>query len=86
MNALQDFQTVARAGGFVDVEECGDGTVLWFRKEIPDVATKTHQRICMDSSLKSVTLYWMNILGKIDSKTFRTSASLQEWIALHPAT
>ena len=47
---------------------------------------RTHQRICMDSSLKSATLYWMNILGKIDSRTFRTSASLQEWIALHPAT
>jgi hypothetical protein len=78
MNAHQEFQAVARAGGFIDVEECGNGTAVWLRKEISDVATKTHQRICMESSLKSVTLYWMNVLGKINSKTFRTSASLQE--------
>jgi hypothetical protein len=84
MEKLQAFQTAARAGGFVDVEECEEGTVLWLRKETPDAATNTHQRICIDSKANIVTVYWMGALEKIESETFRKVSSLQEWFALHP--
>jgi len=80
MEKLQDFQAVAREGGFVDVEECDEGTVLWLRKVIPDAGTSTHQRICIDSGSKLVTVYWMTTLGKIVSKTFRNVPSLQAWL------
>jgi hypothetical protein len=85
MKELQAFQAAARECGFVDVEECGEGTVLWLRKETQDAATKTHKRICIDSETNSLTVYWMTALGKIVSKTFRSVSSLQEWFALHPA-
>jgi len=67
------------------VEESGEGTVLWLRKERADAATKTHQRICIDSMSNSLTVYWMTAPGKIDSRTFRNVLSLQEWFALQPA-
>jgi hypothetical protein len=86
MEKLQALQAAAREGGFVQVEECEEGTVLWLRKEVPDADTKTHQRICIDSMANILTVYWMNAVGKIDSKTFRSVSSLQEWFALHPAT
>ena len=85
MKKLQEYQDAAREGGFVEVEECEQGTVLWLRKETPDATTQTHQRICIDSTANLVTVYWMNALGKIDSKTFRSVPSLQEWFALQPA-
>jgi hypothetical protein len=85
MEKLQELQAAARQGGFVDVEEGEEGTVLWLRKETPDAATKTHQRICIDSRASILTVYWMTALEKIDSKTFRNASSLQEWFALHPS-
>jgi hypothetical protein len=85
MDKLMEFQTAARDRGFVAVEECDGGTVLWLRKETPDVATKTHRRICIDSDANSVTVYWMNNLGKIDSQAFRNVPSLQAWFASHPS-
>lgn len=84
MERLQAFQAVAHDGGFVDVEECADGTVLWLRRETPDRATNTHQRICMDSVTNSATVYWMTPLEKVVSKTFRTAPELKEWLALEP--
>jgi hypothetical protein len=85
MEKLQDFQAAARQGGFVEVEECEEGTVLWLRKELPDAETSTHQRICIDSGSKILTVYWMTAPGKIVSKTFRNVPSLQAWFALPPA-
>ncbi len=85
MEKLQEFQTAAREGGFVAVQECDEGTVLWLRKETSDAATKTHQRICIDTQSNSLTVYWMNGVGKVDSETFRSASSLQQWFAL-PAT
>jgi hypothetical protein len=85
MEKMQALQAAARQGGFVQVEESGEGTVLWLRKETADAATKTHQRICIDSMSNSLTVYWMTAPGKIDSKTFRNAPSLQEWFALQPA-
>lgn len=85
MEKLQAFQAAARDGGFVAVEECEGGSVLWLRKETADAATKTHQRICIDSLSNILTVYWMTTPGQIDSKTFRSASSLQEWFAVHPA-
>jgi hypothetical protein len=84
MERLQAFQVAAREGGFVQVEESEEGTVLWLRKATPDAVTQVHQRMCMDSLTRSVTVYWLNVLGKIDSKTFRDVATLQQWFALRP--
>ena len=84
MEKLQALQAAAREGGFVQVEETEGGTVLWLRKEKSDAATKTHQRMCIDSMSNISTVYWMTALGKIDSKTFRNAPSLQEWFALRP--
>jgi len=85
MNKLQEFQVAARARGFVDVEESEQGSVLWLRKQTPDAATQTHKRICIDSGTSTMTVYWMNDLGKVDSKTFRNVPSMQQWFALQPA-
>jgi DNA-binding response OmpR family regulator len=81
MEIIQAFQVAARKCGFVEVEECGDGTVLWFRKATTDAATGTHHRMCIDSLTNSATVYWTNVRGKIDSKTFRSVATLQKWIS-----
>jgi hypothetical protein len=85
MEKLQAFQAAAREGGFVAVEECDEGTVLWLRKETSDAGTNTHQRICIDSLSSILTVYWMSSLGNVDSKTFRNVSSLQEWFALPTA-
>lgn len=83
MQRLQEFQVAAREGGFVQVEECEAGTVLWLRKEAADPDTKTHQRICIDSLSDNITIYWMTVGEKIESKRFHSVASLKEWFALH---
>ena len=85
MKKLLDFQAAAREGGFVEVEESEEGTVLWLRKEAPDPATNTHRRICINSRANTMTLYWMISPGKIDSKTFLNAPSLQAWLAARPA-
>jgi hypothetical protein len=80
MELVQAFQVAARACGFVEVDECGEGTVVWFRKATADAATGTHQRMCIDRLTNSATVYWTNDRGKFDSKTFRSVTALQEWI------
>jgi hypothetical protein len=84
MERLQAFQTAARQGGFVAVNESAEGTVLWLRKNTPDTARETHQRMCIDSLTNSVTVYWMSIPGKLNAKTFRGVPALQEWFELRP--
>jgi hypothetical protein len=86
MDSLQEFQTAAHERGFVDMEECDDGCVLWLRQQTPDAVTKTHHRICLDSQTNSATVYWMNNLEKVVSKTFRSAAGLRAWLALDPHT
>jgi hypothetical protein len=86
MQRLEAFQMVARAGGFVEVNESAEGTVLWLRKNTPDTARETHQRMCMDSLTNSVTVYWVTVPGKVNSKTFRSAPALQEWFELRPET
>jgi hypothetical protein len=84
MLKLQAFQIAAHRGGFVDVNETEEGTVLWLRKSTPDTALETHQRMCIDSLTNSVTVYWMTLPGKVGSKTFRGVGALQEWFDLSP--
>jgi len=81
MDELQAFQAAARESGFVAVEESKDGTVLWFRKAVPDPSNGTHQRLCLDSMTKSATIYWRNVRGLTESKTFRSVAELREWLS-----
>jgi hypothetical protein len=84
MMRLRDFQTAAREGGFTEVKESPEGTVLWLKKKTPDTSRETHQRMCIDSLTNSVTVYWMPISGQVTSKTFRGVPALQEWIKLRP--
>jgi len=86
MERLQAFQTAAREGGFVVMNESEQETVLWLRKSAPDTARETHQRMCIDSLTNSVTVYWMAVPGKVNSKTFRAVPALQEWFKLGPGT
>jgi hypothetical protein len=44
MGSLQEFQAAAHERGFVDMEECDGGCVLWLRQETPDALSKTRQR------------------------------------------
>jgi hypothetical protein len=82
MIGLEGFQVAAQEQGFVEVEECEQGSILWLRKQTPDAVTKTHQRICIDKSSNTLTVYWMTILGAVDSKIFRDVSSLQKWFVL----
>jgi len=81
MEELQAFQTAVRESGFIMAEESRDGTVLWFRKVTPDASTGTHQRLCLDSMTKSATVYWTNDRSLTESRTFRSVATLREWIS-----
>jgi hypothetical protein len=86
LERLQAFQAAAREGGFVEVNELAQGTVLWLRKKASDTVRETHQRMCIDSLTNSVTVYWMAVPGKVNSKTFRGVPALQEWFKLTPET
>jgi hypothetical protein len=84
MENIQTFQAAAREGGFTEVNESSEATVLWLRKNTPNSARETHQRMCIDNLTKSATVYWMSVPGKVNSKTFRDVPSLQEWCKLDP--
>jgi hypothetical protein len=86
MERLQAFQNAAREGGFVVVNESGEGTVLWLRRNLSNTARETHQRMCIDSLTNSVTVYWLAVAGKVKSQTFRGVPALQEWFKLIPET
>ena len=72
----------ARENGFLEVGESEDASTVWFRKATPETDTDAHTRLCVDSLTKSVTVFWATLPWKINSKTFRTIAALQEWFAL----
>jgi len=79
MEKNRAFQSAAHEGGFVELNESADGTVLWLRKNAPETASEMHQRMCIDTKTNSVTVYWTTIPGKVNSKTFRDVPALQEW-------
>jgi hypothetical protein len=83
MERLQEFQSVARENGFLEVGESEEGSTVWFRNATPDAGTDVHQRLCVDSLTNSATVFWETVLpAKLNSKTFRTASSLQAWFAL----
>jgi hypothetical protein len=76
---LEAFQSAAREGGFVAEIGIGEGTVQWLRKIPSSMARDSHQRMCIDTMTSSVTVYWVGVPGKLNSKTFRNVSALQEW-------
>jgi len=86
MYRVQRFQTAAREGGFVVVKGSAEGSVLWLRKSKLDDGRETHQRMCVDRLTNSATVYWMDVPGKVISKTFRGVVALQEWLKSEPET
>ena len=80
MDIIQAFQLTARTHGFVEMDECGAGTVLWLRKTTPQAGSRTHARMCIDSLTNSATVYWADVWG-IGSRTFRSVVALQEGLA-----
>jgi len=81
MEELQSFQAAARESGFVAADESNDHTILWLKKTAADPSTSAPQRMCLDVITKSATVYWTNARGLNDSKTFRRSDSLREWLS-----
>jgi hypothetical protein len=84
MMNVDAFQIAAREGGFVADIGMGEGSVQWLRKIPLPMARNTHQRMCIDTMTSSVTVYWMEVPGRLNSKTFRDVPALQEWIQLEP--
>ena len=83
---LRTFQITAHAKGFIELNECADGSVLWLRKSLPDTSRDTHQSMCIDSLTNSVTIFWTTLLGKVNSKTFRDVPSMEQWFDLRIET
>jgi hypothetical protein len=84
MMNVEAFQSAARQGGFVAEIGIGEETVQWLRKIPPHMARDTHQRMCIDTMTSSVTVYWVGVPGKLNSKTFRNVSALQQWFQLEP--
>jgi hypothetical protein len=84
MMKIEAFQTAAKEGGFVAELGLGAGTVQWLRKTATPMARDTHQRMCIDTVTNSVTVYWVGVPGKLNSKTFRDVPALLEWFQLEP--
>ena len=84
MERLQAFQEAARRDGFIGVKEVQDETVVWLRNSLPDVGTRFHKRLCLDGVTNSATIYWQTVAEHLNSKTFRTVSSMEEWLRLHP--
>jgi hypothetical protein len=77
---VQGLRNAARVGGFIEVNGAAEGTVLWLRKSKPDLGRDTYQRMCVDGLTNSATVYWTDLPGKINSKTFRGVPALEEWL------
>ena len=84
MVKLQTFQLAAHEDGFIEVSGVEDGSAVWLRSRMPDVGTNFHKRLCLDGLTNSATIYWQAGGSQVDSKTFRTVSSLQEWLGSHP--
>jgi hypothetical protein len=80
MDRLRPFQATAREGGFVELNESGDGTVLWLKKSSRDASREIHERMCIDNVTSSATVFWVSSAGGLNSKTFRNAVSLEEWL------
>jgi hypothetical protein len=81
MGRFRKFQTAARESGFVELKSSGDGSVLWFGKNISQPDKQPDQRICIDRLTNSATVYFTTQRGAVGWKTFRGVSKMQEWIA-----
>jgi hypothetical protein len=79
MEKLQEFRNLAGENGYSQIGECRDGSTLWFSKEGLNAAAGNQKRLCIDSVTDSLTIFSGSIMGKPNSKTFRTVASLRDW-------
>ena len=86
MLTLRAFQIAAHKVGFVEVNRTVEGNVRWLRKSTPSSTMDNCQSMCIDSLTNSVTVYWLTVPGKVNSKTFRGVPALQEWLDLSPKT
>lgn len=86
MEDLQAFETAARNGGFIEMNESTNRGVLWLKKKALGTTRQAHQLMCIDSSTNNVTVFWINVLGEVNSKTFRGVPALQEWFDSSPQT
>ena len=62
MHKLQLFQSAAREGGFVEVKEAANRTVLWLKKTTEGTAAAT-PLMCIDSLTDSATVFWNTSQG-----------------------
>ncbi len=84
MYRVQGLRNAARQGGFVEVNGAEEGNVLWLRRSKPESGRETYQRMCVDGLTNSATVYWTDLPGKINSKTFRGVPALEEWLKSQP--
>jgi hypothetical protein len=84
MEVIKAFQTAARKGGFIEVNEAADAGVWWLRKSAPGTSKDTHQLMCIDTLQNSVTVFWLTLPGEVNSKIFRGVAALEEWFDSTP--
>jgi hypothetical protein len=80
MEGLQAFRTVARASGFIEINEATNRDVLWLKKNPTATSRDSYQLMCIDGLTKNVTVFWMTAPGEVNSKTFRGVPALQEWL------
>jgi hypothetical protein len=79
MNTYHEFQLAARENGYERLSEYNGQGAVWFRKVMPDNNTDVHKRMCVDSLTNSATVFWSTSATHVNSKTFRTVASLRDW-------
>lgn len=77
---IRAFQLAARENGYVEVDEYQWGDTIWFMKPPTKDSDDCPMRLCIDRLTDSVTVFWQSAPAKINSKTFRTVASLKEWL------
>jgi hypothetical protein len=82
MEIIREFQVAARKYAFIVVDECGDGTVVWLRRATPQATSGAHHRMCIDKLTSSATVYWTDVQGKVDSRTFRSMSTLEAWLTM----
>ena len=81
-NNLDRFKSAARENGYYKADKYQGGSVVWFTQMPSDGGRETLKRLCIDSLTDSVTVFWQTVPAKLNSKTFRTVSSLEEWFGL----
>jgi hypothetical protein len=75
MDRPQAFLTAVREGGFIELKESRQATVVWLRKSVRDTAREMDQRVRLTNRVPAT----------VNAKTFRVPA-LQNWFKLLPKT